>query len=147
MSEAQVQSRPVETAPKTIETWAVVELMGHVKMAGRLSEVQRFGAAVGLLEVPEDKPAGFRRVFFSGASVYRIQEVSEQIARIVAHANPVGVVDPYDLRQYLLDKEIKPGELVSIEAPYLAEASLDFTSPDPSDFATVLDDYEPEDEP
>lgn len=29
------------------ETWAIVELMGHVKLAGRLTEEERFGTKMG----------------------------------------------------------------------------------------------------
>lgn len=34
------------------ETWAVVELMGHVKLAGKLTEEERFGAKMGRLDIP-----------------------------------------------------------------------------------------------
>lgn len=35
------------------DTWAVCELMGHVKTAGRLSEEEKFGAKLGRLDVPQ----------------------------------------------------------------------------------------------
>lgn len=34
------------------DSWAVVELMGHVRMAGRVTEEERFGAKVGRVDVP-----------------------------------------------------------------------------------------------
>ena len=34
------------------ETWAIVELMGHVKLAGKLSEEERFGVKMGRLDIP-----------------------------------------------------------------------------------------------
>ena len=32
--------------------WAIVELMGHVRLAGRLSEEEKFGAKMGRLDIP-----------------------------------------------------------------------------------------------
>lgn len=40
------------------ETWAVVELMGHVRLAGRLSEVERFGGKLARLDVPIENLCG-----------------------------------------------------------------------------------------
>jgi hypothetical protein len=34
------------------ETWAIVELMGHVRLAGRLTEEEKFGAKMGRLDIP-----------------------------------------------------------------------------------------------
>lgn len=34
------------------DVWAVVELMGHVRIAGRLSEEERFGGKMGRIDVP-----------------------------------------------------------------------------------------------
>lgn len=64
-------------------TWAVVELMGHVKLAGRLSEEEKFGAKMGRLDIPQ-KDGSFVTQFFGGGSVYRITFVSEQVARDVS---------------------------------------------------------------
>ena len=33
-------------------TWAVVELMGHVKLAGIITEEEKFGAKMGRLDIP-----------------------------------------------------------------------------------------------
>ncbi len=35
--------------------WAVLELMGHVRLAGRISEEERFGSKIGRIDVPADK--------------------------------------------------------------------------------------------
>lgn len=42
---------------ESFESWAIVELLGHVRMAGRLTEEERFGGKMGRLDVPiEGKP-------------------------------------------------------------------------------------------
>lgn len=67
--------------------WAIVELMGHVRIAGRVSEERLFGAALGRIDIPTDDAGGFVTQYFGGGSVYRITPVSEELARSVARAN------------------------------------------------------------
>ena len=98
--------------------WAIVELMGHVRLGGLLSEVEQFGVKMGRLDIPlpasKDCPAckgsgstgdfafdddlasctmadccRFMTKFISGGSVYCITPVSERVARHVARSgNP-----------------------------------------------------------
>lgn len=112
--------------------WAVVELLGHVKMAGRLTEVERLGAKMGRLDIPQDGGAckkcfgggegdgpqmgdkcsdcgGSGRVttfatqFFGGASVYRITPVTEAVARHVAKGCRPEPVSPWDFPRQIAD--------------------------------------------
>jgi hypothetical protein len=64
-------------------SWAIVELMGHLRLAGRISEEERFGAKMGRLDIPYDD-GSFVTKLFGGGSVYSITYVSEAAARIVA---------------------------------------------------------------
>jgi hypothetical protein len=82
------------------EMWAVVELMGHVKMAGRVSEEERFGAKMGRIEIPQED-GSFVTQFFGGGSVYRITAVTEEAARLVAKAAKVQPISPWDLPRAL----------------------------------------------
>src|SRR5687768_8629685 len=34
------------------DAWAIVELMGHVRLAGRLTEEEKFGTKMGRLDIP-----------------------------------------------------------------------------------------------
>lgn len=75
-------------------TWAIVELMGHVRLAGRLSEEEKFGTKLGRLDIPDGD--GFVTQFFGGGSVYRITPCSEAVARDAAKrciGAPIGVFD------------------------------------------------------
>lgn len=82
------------------ETWAVVELMGHVKLAGRLSEVERFGSKMGRLDIPAGD--GFVTQFFGGGSVYRITVVAEDVARhIAARGSSPAPVQPWEFPKRL----------------------------------------------
>lgn len=68
--------------------WAIVELMGHRRIAGRVSEEQRYG--VTLLRVDEPRADGsFRSSLYGGASLYGVHFVEEHEAREAAkHASP-----------------------------------------------------------
>lgn len=73
------------------ESWAVVELMGHVTIAGRITKPGEYG---GLWQVDVPEGETFRTEFFGSQSVYRVRIVSEEIAR--AYARPARQVMEYD---------------------------------------------------
>lgn len=75
-----------ENENKSTEVWAIVELMGHVSMAGRVTKPGEYG---GLWQI--DLPTGdtLATEFFSSQSVYRIRIVSEEIARAYSHRNEI----------------------------------------------------------
>lgn len=68
------------------EVWAIVELMGHVSLAGRVTKPGEYG---GLWQI--DLPTGdtLATEFFGSQSVYRIRLVSEEIARAYSHRNEI----------------------------------------------------------
>ena len=79
------------------EGWAIVELMGHRKRAGRVSEVEQFGAA--LLRI--DIPAGEDTVteFYGGGAIYALRPCSEELARrVAANLGDVRPIAPSTLR-------------------------------------------------
>jgi hypothetical protein len=39
--------------PEAFDSWCVLELMGHVRMAGRVTEEERFGVKMGRIDVPD----------------------------------------------------------------------------------------------
>jgi hypothetical protein len=65
------------------EGWAVVELMGHLRRAGRISEVEQFGTKLLRLDVPVG-PEEFVTEFYGGASIYRLRPAAEDVVRAVA---------------------------------------------------------------
>lgn len=70
-------------AAEIIEVWAIVELMGHVRYGGRLTEEQHFGTTLGRVDVPQHD-GGFATHFFGGSSIYQVTPCSEETARKVA---------------------------------------------------------------
>ena len=77
------------------EQWAVVELMGRVRMAGKVTEESRFGTALGRIDIPQGD--GFVTQYFGGSSVYRVSPCSEEAARAVAQYNQVEPVHSWEL--------------------------------------------------
>ena len=109
------------------DVWAIVELMGHVKLAGKLTEVERFGSKMGRLDIPTTEPCScangsklemlptlpceqchgagfiysFVSQFFGGGSVYRITIVTEEVARHVCKSNSPAPVHPWSFPKAL----------------------------------------------
>jgi hypothetical protein len=84
----------VTAEAKAFEGWAIVELMGHVRLAGYVTEVELAGAGFLRLEIAEHNdghvvwPAATQ--FCAPGSVYRITPCTEEAARLVrSHAEPV----------------------------------------------------------
>lgn len=98
MSHATEKDQTV-SAPQPF--WAILELMGHVRLAGRISEETRFGVALGRIDIPKDDPAGvvFTTQYFSGSSIYRLTPTTEAIARSIAKANQPAPVHRWELPQ------------------------------------------------
>lgn len=91
---AQMAGRPDAAAPG--DQWAIVELMGHVRLAGKLTEEERFGAKMGRLEIPQ-RDGSFVTRMFGGSSVYSITYVDEAAARAVAAYTTVQPVNSWEL--------------------------------------------------
>jgi hypothetical protein len=85
-TEATIEAEPEIAAPETFDSWAVVELMGHVRMAGRLTEVELFGSKLARIDIPNGR-GGFTTQFFTAQSVYRITPTTEELARRVTGSN------------------------------------------------------------
>lgn len=65
-------------AETTFEGWAILELMGHRKLAGYLSEHEIAGKGFIRIDVPTEPPA---TQLYSPAAVYAITPTTEEVAR------------------------------------------------------------------
>jgi hypothetical protein len=69
---------------KQFEAWAIVELFGHQRISGRVSEQTVGGCAFVRVDVPETKKApAFTRLFGQGA-IYSIIITDERSAKLAA---------------------------------------------------------------
>ncbi len=65
-------------------SWAIVELMGHRKLAGLVSEETKFGTAMLRIDVPAIGDIAAFTQYYGGTSIYAMTPCSEQVARGVA---------------------------------------------------------------
>lgn len=64
--------------------WAIVELLGHRRLAGYLQEVQLAGAGFLRLDIPEADGDPARTQYIAPGSVYALHPVTESTARAAA---------------------------------------------------------------
>ena len=84
-------SQPASDEGTAFECWAVIELMGHRRLAGFLAEQQIAGAGFLRLDV-HDADGAVATQFYSPSSVYAITPTTEEIARkLGARARPMPV--------------------------------------------------------
>ena len=70
-----------ETQPK-FDEWALVELFGHQKIVGKVTETSMAGGAFLRVDVPALPPDGQPCTrFFSPGAIYSINPVTEEVAR------------------------------------------------------------------
>ena len=82
------------------EQWAIVELFGHQKLAGLVTEAQVGGCSFVRVDVPNVSGDGFKftRLLGNGA-IYAINFVLEEIARAMAQRIDAVPVYSYELPQ------------------------------------------------
>jgi hypothetical protein len=66
------------------EVWGILEIMGHSRFAGRISESTRFGVPLVRIEVPATKDAPAFEKHFGAASIFAVTPCTEAAARAAA---------------------------------------------------------------
>ena len=76
------------TSAEKFDQWCVLDLFGHQRTAGHVTEATIGGCAFIRIDVPEGD--GFRTEFYGNGAIYSMRPVSEEIAREVvkSHSNP-----------------------------------------------------------
>lgn len=74
--------------------WAILELMGHRRLAGYVTEQDIAGVAMLRIDVPCDPPT---TQYYSGSAVYCITPTSEETARKVATMGRPAPVQRWEL--------------------------------------------------
>lgn len=83
------------------EQWALLELFGHMRIAGKVTEQSIAGGALLRVDVPETKKCpGFTR-FFGISAIYSINPVTEKVARAMAEQMAVMPVTEWDIDVYI----------------------------------------------
>lgn len=72
---------------KQFEAWCVMELMGHVRLGGYVTETTLAGMGVLRIDIPEIEGSPASTQFVPPSTLYRLTPVTEEIARAVAAKN------------------------------------------------------------
>lgn len=84
---------------ETFNEWALVELFGHQKIVGKVSEATLAGGAFLRVDVPAfNGEAGFTR-YYGPSAIYSMSPVSEEIARGLMERYRNVPVSRYELPQ------------------------------------------------
>jgi hypothetical protein len=79
------------TEQSNTDQWAIVEIMGHIRTAGKISRPGDWG---GLLRVDVPLDGSYRTEYYGMAAIYSVKLVSKEIA--MAYANEPSPVVSYD---------------------------------------------------
>ena len=94
------------------EGWAIVEVMGHIRLAGQVREVEMFGTRMLEVQVPEVEDVKGFTTFRSGASLFAVTPTTEAIAKGVVRAQRPRPVQPYDVDMGRQLGPVEEGEIV-----------------------------------
>jgi hypothetical protein len=96
-------------SPETFETWAIIELMGHRRLAGRVTEQQIAGEGFLRLDVPDGDGPGTTHYYRPGV-VYGIHPTSEATARRIADLGRPTPVQRWELPEATPSPGPPPGD-------------------------------------
>lgn len=89
-----------ESSNEKLDTWAIIELFGHGKTAGKVKTVDLCGAGMLRVDVPRRNPDGAveidRTEYYHPNAVYALKPVSEELA-ISAAEQVSAPVSTYEL--------------------------------------------------
>jgi hypothetical protein len=80
---------------ESFKSWAVLELMGHRKLAGIVSEQAMFGTGLIRIDVPSGE--GYSTQFYAPSALYALTPCSEELARAFAQQHQPRPVERWEL--------------------------------------------------
>ena len=96
-----------ETEKKTFDEWALVELFGHARIVGRVTEATLAGGTFIRVDVPDkDGNAVFTRFFGPGA-IYSMSPISRDMAISLAAQQNAEPVKRYELPSTASGRELE----------------------------------------
>jgi len=102
--------------------WMIVELMGHRRVAGWVTEEHRFGVALCRIDIPETQAGPARTQLYGGQAIFGMHAVTEETARAVAASvMPPEPVQRWEMRQLPAGappRDVEPVDVDEEEIPY-----------------------------
>ena len=75
--------------------WGIVELLGHVRLDGYITEESRCGGLLGRIDIPGPDGQSVTQ-WFGASAIYRLTPTTEEVARAVARTSSA----PFSSAQY-----------------------------------------------
>lgn len=94
------------------DQWCILDLFGHQRTAGHVTEATIGGCAFIRIDVPEGD--GYRTEYYGNGAVYSMRPVSEEIAREVVKTHVSQPVSQYEVSSLL--KRLQPATVSSEES-------------------------------
>lgn len=85
------------TTDNPFNGWAILELMGHKRLAGWVTEVEFAGAAMIRIDVPGDEDGDAATQLYNSSAMYCLTPTSEDTARRVAKLATMAPVTTWEL--------------------------------------------------
>lgn len=107
------------TEDQIFAEWCIVELFGHRRLAGFVTEQEIFGASFLCLQIPASGTAPAMTQFYGPAAVFGVTPVTETMARAVAGRLRHEPVQRWELPPAItpdVDAEVR--EFAGDEAPF-----------------------------
>ena len=96
--------------------WAVLELMGHRRLAGMVTEQQIGGASFIRIDVPgKEVGEAVSTQFYAPGAVYCITPTTEETARLFAANHQPEPISTWDIRQPALEATVGSGSDVDFD--------------------------------
>lgn len=90
-----------QVVKETFDCWAVLELFGHVRLAGHVTEATIGGCSFLRVDVPDaEGNTQFTRYLGNGA-IYSMTPVTEEVARRVGNGSAQPPVKPWEMPRAL----------------------------------------------
>lgn len=86
-----------ETTRQRFQQWAVLELMGHRRLAGLVTDEEVFGVSLMRLDIPGQDGEKPITQYYSPSSLYCLTPTTEEVARSVAAHNRPQLVNRWEL--------------------------------------------------
>lgn len=86
-----------EQTTEAYQGWSVLELFGHRKLGGYITEEDHFGARMCRIDIPGPDDTTTTQ-YYGGSAIYGLTPTTEDIARAVAQRNQPAPVSAWELR-------------------------------------------------
>lgn len=88
---------------EAFQSWCIVELMGHVTLAGYVTETEIGGGKLMRIEVPQSKGMQAFTSFFGATSVYKMTPVDEETVQTLCKRQQQQPFQSWELKQAFND--------------------------------------------